>query len=76
MYKEFVKMRSLGIESIANPRLGKNQARICRIGFDFLAKLADEDSKILMLSGVITAPNSAEQGPMREHFARIAHEVR
>ena len=53
-----------GNEPISNPRISKDVARLCRIGFDLLAEMADEDSKIFSLICGIPAPNICEQRTM------------
>lgn len=75
VYKKFVKTALLRTKSITNPRFGKNEARIRRIGFDFFAELADEYSQIFMLLREISSPDRAEQRAMCEDFACVPHKM-
>jgi len=60
---------SLGVldswnKAIANPRVGQNVPRLCRIRLNLLAQVTNEDPKILGLVGIISSPNVREQCSM------------
>ena len=63
------------VEAITDPWLCEDVARFGGIGFDLLAKLADEDAQVFGLFDVIAAPDGAQQCAVRERFIRVADEV-
>src|ERR1700726_4787367 len=58
-----------GLKAIADTRLGNEKARVIGIGFDFLPQLANENSQVLDIISLVTAPNLPEQLVVRHHEA-------
>ena len=59
-------------QPIADSRFGENIVRPFRIGFDFLAKLADIDPQILGIGKII--PEFTEQEFVGEHLAGMLNQ--
>jgi len=63
------------LETVANPRVGVNVARVPWIGFDFFSQLIDEDPQILRFFTVVRSPNSLQQAPMTESNSLVRDEM-
>src|SRR5215472_15296881 len=68
--------RSLaGFEPVPDPGFGDDVTRRGGIGLEFLAELADEDSKILDLLGALSAPDCAEKSAVVDDFSGPPRQV-
>src|SRR6185369_4771860 len=57
--------RCVAFESISDSRLGFDETRPCRIGFDLLPQMCDVDTKILAMFFGFRPPDFAQDLPVR-----------
>jgi len=63
------------VKPVANPRLGQEILGVGWFGFNLLAKLIDEDAKVLDLLAIIRSPNGLEDFSMRDRDVRPCNQI-
>ena len=61
-------------EAVANPRFCQDVPGPCRIEFELLTQLADEDAKMLLLPAAIDSQDGFENRTMRDDPPRVRRE--
>ncbi len=63
-------------QPISHPRLGDDMLRLRRIALQFPAQMRHVDAQIVMALHMGRPPHVAQQLPVRQHPARMAHQGR
>src|SRR5258708_12645354 len=63
----------VSIETVADPGYGEDEARMCRVWFDFPAQLADVNMQLMRLATITGPPHLGKYPVARHHFAPIPH---
>src|SRR5258708_4401374 len=61
----------VSIETVADPRNGEDEARMCGVRFDFPAQLADVNMQVMRLGTITGPPYLGKQHMARHDFATI-----
>jgi cell division GTPase FtsZ len=63
------------VKPVANPRLGQKILGVGWFGFNFLAKLIDEDAEVLDLLAIIRPPHGLQDSSMRNRDVWLCNQV-